>query len=155
MIMEVLREGKADKTRCVHMMRGKTKFFFENCLRFNPICAKHAIVATQSTCKQVAKMSRENPLNKIFKIFSKFFSRLEGPLEGKLRNLLCKLSTGASTRDQVTKMSCENDKNSEISKIFQSVFCNWETHLLESHKSWHDPRVSCQNKVVKQKFWIF
>ena len=100
-------------------------------------------------------MSCENPLNKIFKIFSNFFSRLEGPPVGKLRNLLCKLSTGASIHDQVTKMSCENDKNSEISKNFQSVFCNWETHLLESHKSWHDPRVSCQNKVVKKKFGFF
>ena len=32
MIMEVLREGKADKTRCVHMMRGKNKFFLKTVL---------------------------------------------------------------------------------------------------------------------------
>ena len=112
---------------------------FENCLWFNPICAKHTIFTTGLTCKQVVKMSRQNPFNKILKIWSKCFLQLEGPLVSKLRGeswiLLCKLVTGASTRDQVAKLSCENAKNSEILKYFLSIFCDWGIDSPESHES--------------------
>ena len=98
----------------------------ENCLWFNAIYAKHAIFATRLTHKQVMKMSRQNPLNKILIIFSKCFSSLESPLVNKsrreLRILLYKLTTGASTREQVAKLSRENAKNLEILKNFLSIF---------------------------------
>jgi len=94
---------------------------------------------TQLTREQVAKMSHQNPLNKILKILFKCFSRLEGPLasqlQGESRTLLCKLAIGASTSDQVSKMSLENARNPEILKNFLSIFRVWGTHLLESHES--------------------
>ena len=68
------------------------------------------------------KMSRQNPLNKILIIFSKCFSSLESPLVNKSRILLYKLTNGASTREQVAKLSRENAKNLEILKNFLSIF---------------------------------
>ena len=35
MIMEVLGEGEADKTRCVHLMRGKTEKFLKTVLNLS------------------------------------------------------------------------------------------------------------------------
>ena len=67
-------------------------------------------------------MGHQNPLNKILRILSKSFSRLGDPLVRELRNLLCKFATEASTRNQVVKMSRENDQNPEILKNFLSVF---------------------------------
>ena len=56
MKMKVLEEGEVDKTKCVHVMREKTTFFFENYHGFNSICAKHAIFATGMSCEKVAKI---------------------------------------------------------------------------------------------------
>ena len=116
--MEVLGEGEAKMTKCVHMMRGKTKNFLKTIWDFNPICEKHAIFVTQMTHEQVAKMSRQKPLYKILKILSKSFSWLGHSLASELWKLLCKLATRASTRDMVMKMSRENDQNLEILKNF-------------------------------------
>ena len=85
------------------------------------------IFTTQLTCEQVTKTSHQNPVNKILKILAKSFSRLEGPPASELRNFLCKLATGAFTRDQVSKMSCENAKNLKILKNFLSIFHDWGT----------------------------
>ena len=104
--------GRQDKM-CACDARENWKIF-ENCLRFNPICTKHMIFAIQLTHEQVAKTSLQNPVTKILKILSKSFSRLVDPLVRKSQNLLCKLVTGASTHDQVTKMTHENGKNPEI-----------------------------------------
>ena len=71
--MEVLGEGEVDKTMRVHVMRGKTEIFFKTYLGFNLICAKHTIFTTRLTHEQVAKMSGQNPLNKILKIFLSVF----------------------------------------------------------------------------------
>ena len=90
---------------------------------------------TQLTCEQVAKTSRQNPLNKILKILSKSFLRLGDPPVSELQNLPCKLMIGASTRNQIAKMSHENDQNLEILKNFLSVFRSWGTHLPRSHES--------------------
>ena len=95
--------GEEDKV-CLHDARENWKVF-ENYLRFNPICAKHMIFATQMTHKQVAKTSRQKPIYKILKILSKSFSRIRDPLASELRKLQCSLAIGASTRDIVVKMS--------------------------------------------------
>ena len=82
------------RQRGLHVMRGKLKSFFKNCLRFNLICAKHAFFTTHMTCEQVAKMSCQNPLCKILKNFSKSFSRLGLPLTNESRTSLSNLVTG-------------------------------------------------------------
>ena len=107
----------------------------ENCLRFNPICAKHMIFVTQLTREQVAKTSCQNPLNKILKILSKSFLQVGDPPVSESQNLLCKLATGASTRDQVMKINCKNVQNPKILKNFPSAFRNWGTHSPRSHES--------------------
>ena len=50
---------------------------FENCLGFNPICTKHAFSVTRMSHEQVTKMSRQNPLTQILKIFLSVFRDLE------------------------------------------------------------------------------
>ena len=94
---------------------------FENCLGFNPICAKHAFFTIGMNRKQVAKSSQQNPMWKILKNLSKCFSRLEGPLVSKSWrdswSILSKLTTEASTHEPVTKLSCKNAKNPEILKF--------------------------------------
>ena len=47
--MAVLREGEAEKTKRKARDVRETEKFLKNCLSFNPICAKHAIFATQLT----------------------------------------------------------------------------------------------------------
>ena len=93
--MEVLgeEEGKAEKTKGYAHDAMENWTVFENCLRFNPIYAKHTIFATHITRKQVAKTSRQKPLYKIFKILSKSFSRLGHPLTNESRTSLSKLAT--------------------------------------------------------------
>ena len=136
---------------------------FENRLRFNPICAKHTIFATQLTHEQVVKMSHQNPLNKILKILSKSFSWLEGLPASESRNLLCKLKTRASTCNQVAKMSRENDQNPEILKNILSVFRDWGIHLpgncesfwVSSRLAWpmsESPKKSCKNFGFSENF---
>ena len=67
---------------------------------------------------QVAKHLRD----KIFENFSKCFLQLEGPPASKSRRepqkFLYNLATGASTHEQVAKLSRENFKNSKFWKIF-------------------------------------
>ena len=49
MKMAVLREEEMEKTKsCAHDAR-ETEKFLKNCLRFNPIYAKHTFFATQLT----------------------------------------------------------------------------------------------------------
>ena len=95
---------------------------FENCLEYNPICAKHAFFATGMSREQVAKSSRQNPVTQILKNLSKCFSLLGSPLASRLgresQSILSKLATRASTRKLVAKLSRENAKNPEILKIF-------------------------------------
>ena len=74
------------------------------------------------THEQVTKTSRQKPLYKILKILSKSFSQLGHPPVSESWKLLCKLATRASTRDIVAKMSCKNDQNLEILKIFLNIF---------------------------------
>ena len=123
--MEVLREGKADKTMRVHVMQGKTEKFLKIVLDLT-LVMQNTIFTIGLTREKVAKLSYQNPLNKILKILSKCFSQLEGPLVSKSRResriLLCKLTTRASTHKQITKLSRENAKNLEILKIFQVFF---------------------------------
>ena len=83
--MAVLREGEAEKTKRKACDEREIEKFLKNCLSFDPICAKHTIFTTGLTCKQVVKMSRQNLFNKVLKIWSKCFLRLEGPLVSKLR----------------------------------------------------------------------
>ena len=101
--MEVLGEGEVDKTKCVHVMRGKNWKFFENDLIFNLICAKQVIFATGMNCEQVAKIPWQN----FWKICLKWLSQLRSPPASKSRIILCKLATGASTHKQVAKLSHE------------------------------------------------
>ena len=147
---------------CARDIRENWKVF-ENRLRFNPICAKHTIFATQLTREQVVKMSHQNPLNKILKILSKSFSRLEGLPASESQNLLCKLETRASTCNQVAKMSCENDQNPEILKNILSVFRDWGIHLpgncesfwVSSRLAWpmsESPKKSCKNFGFSENF---
>ena len=73
---------------------------------------------TNKSPSQAAK----NLWDKILEKFSKCFSRMEGPPASKLRRepwkFLYNLVTGASTREQVVKPSCENFKDPEFWKIF-------------------------------------
>ena len=103
------RERGGQYKVCARNMRENWKVF-ENCLRFNPVYAKHAIFATQLTREQVTKMSCQNPV----KILFKSFLRLEDPLVRESWNLLYKLATRASTHDQVAKMT----KTQKFWKIF-------------------------------------
>ena len=147
-------------------MRGKTKFFLKTVLDLTLFVQNTQLLQLNWPASKSPKWVAKIPWTKFLKILSKYFLQLEGLSVSESWNLLCKLATRASTRDQVTKMSRENDKNSEISKYFLSVFHNWGTHSLESHESfwvssqigprdWHDSRVSHQNKVVKTKFGFF
>ena len=47
--MAFLREGEAEKSKKKACDVRETEKFLKNCLSFNPICAKHAIFATQLT----------------------------------------------------------------------------------------------------------
>ena len=55
-------------------VRGKNWKRFKNC----PHCAKHAFFATEVSCQQDARSSRQNTQRQNFEKFSKCFSRLEG-----------------------------------------------------------------------------
>ena len=99
--------------------------FFENCLGFNLICAKHTFFATGISRKQVARSNCQKPVWQILKNLSECFSQLKGPLESKSRresrNILSKLATGTSTHEPVAKVSRENAKNPKnwnVSKSF-------------------------------------
>ena len=99
--------GKDNET--AHDARENWKFF-ENCLVFNPICAKHAFFATGMSREQVARSSRQNPMWQIVQNLSKCFSRLKGPLTSESRSILSKLVTEASTREPIAKVRRENAK---------------------------------------------
>ena len=47
--MVVLREGEAEKTKKFARDARKAEKFLKNCLRFNPICIKHAFFVTHFT----------------------------------------------------------------------------------------------------------
>ena len=49
MKMGVLREGEAEKTKRIARDAREIEKFLKNCLRFNPICAKHAFFTTHMT----------------------------------------------------------------------------------------------------------
>jgi len=117
------RGGQDNETACDVREDWKV---FENCLGFNPICAKHAFFMTGISHKQVAKSSCQKPMWQILKNLSKCFFQLEGLLASKSRresrSILSKLATGASTREPVAKMSHENAKNLEILNFFEVFF---------------------------------
>ena len=54
---------------------------FENCLEYDPICAKHMFFETGMSREQVTKLGHQKPV--CLKNLSKCFSRLEGPLASK------------------------------------------------------------------------
>ena len=68
-----------------HNVRGKTEKFLKTTLKKNPQSTKHAFFATELSCKQVAKTSRQKPIRQNFENLSKCFSRLEVPLVIKSR----------------------------------------------------------------------
>ena len=67
--MAVLGEGEAETTKGYACDARENWNFFENCLRFNPICEKHAIFTIHITCGQVAKTSCQKTLVQNFENF--------------------------------------------------------------------------------------
>ena len=68
-----LRE-KGERQWIVTKIQGKT----EKGLKIDPVFAKHAIFATEVSCQQVARSSRQNTQRQNCEKFSKCFSRLKG-----------------------------------------------------------------------------
>ena len=94
------------------------------------------------------RFSRLNQVNKHFvtkkfENLSKYFLRLEVPLARKSRReprkLLSKLTTEASTHEQVAKQSLKKSKNPKFLKNFLSLFHDWD----------FDPPVSRENLLSK------
>ena len=52
-----------------HNVRGKTEKFLKTTLKKNPQSTKHAFFATELSCKQVAKTSRQKPIRQNFETF--------------------------------------------------------------------------------------
>ena len=84
---------------------------FETCLENDPHCAKHVIFATEISCEQVTK----NPYEKIWKniylnIYREWKFHSRGSRVGSCEIFWVTLATGASTCEQVTKLSHEKSK---------------------------------------------
>ena len=135
--MAFLREGEAEKSKKKACDVRETEKFLKNCWSFNPICAKHAIFATQLTREWVAKLSHQNPLNKILKNFSKSFSWPGFLLASELRTPLDELAT------------CEWVAKKSKTQIFEKkfkCFSQLKSYSPKSHGPfWVNSRLSLEN----------
>ena len=133
---------------------------FENCLEYDPICAKHMFFETGMSREQIAKSSRQKPLTQILKNLSKCFSRLGSPLASKSRRklqiILSKLVTGASTRKPIAKLGHGNVKNPEIFKFFYVFFVTRGLTCQKSTRNWGlATGVTCKNESPEQSCTVF
>ena len=109
-----------DKTMKSHKMQGKTEKFCENYLENNPHCAKRVFFVIGMSREQVVK----NPCDKFWKICLsvfcdwKFHSRVSR--NGSRQAFWVNLTTGASTRETVAKLSRDKPQNLGFWKISKS-----------------------------------
>ena len=158
--MVILEKRGTDKIMNSHKMRGKNEKFLKTALKITFI--------VQNTCfSRLEWVANKSPKTHVtnFKNLSKYFSWLEGLLASKLRSILSKLTTRASTLEPVAKLSHENAKNPDFLKFFQSLFRNRELDSPKSRKSfwvsswlgshdWLDLRGRVA-KIEMHNFWKF
>ena len=137
-------------------------------LKTDQVFLKHAIFATDSSCVQVARTSRQNTWKRNLEKFSKCFSRLEVPLARESRTKPWKsLRTPRDwTFHPRTSRQPEPRKawNSKLLENILSLFHDWSIYPPMSRQrvaknlcaglatgacDWFDPRLSRQKRAIQ------
>ena len=91
------------------------KTLFEINIEKEPLCAKHAIFATKSSCQGKPRNTSKTRCLKIFlSVFRDWKVYPRGSRKLNRENLCITLATGPSTREQVATMSRETHENPDF-----------------------------------------
>ena len=118
------------------MNEGKLKSFFLKLSLKCKTCDYHDW--NESWISHQIKLPK-NPWDKIWKfclsVFRDWRVHTWGSRKGSCETFWVYLTTGASTREQVAKLSCKESKNPEFLKKFPSPFCDWDFDSPESREN--------------------